>query len=137
MNLNTKIVFSTTGDHALFQTTNVLNEVTVSLLHPLTETDVEGRSYLTTILNAHKPNVGSAATVLLVNIPVTTPRPAIPVPAFERPQFSGSFDLAYTLNIEEIVLIETTYSQAVSFSLEGGKYYCLSIPVSVHTVLNS
>lgn len=99
----------------------------MSLLNPLTETDVEGRSYFTTILNAHKPNVGSAATVLLVNIPVTTPRPPIAVPAFERPQFSGSFDLAYALTMEDIVLIESTYSQAVSFSFEGGTHFCHSI----------
>lgn len=109
------------GDQGLFTTTQTLNELTVSLTNPLTENDVEGRSYFMTILTATKPNVGKGSTVLLVNIPVTTPRPAIEIPAFQKTLYRGTINPTdYTLTVEDVVLTPSTYSSVVSFELVGG-----------------
>lgn len=108
------------GDYYLFDTTNVANVISVTLLRPLTDTDIEGRSFLTTNLIANKPNVGSDTTVLLVNIdiPVTTPSP---VPQFEKPMFRGSLSESKQLSMEVIALTTNTFTQSITFTHEGGK----------------
>lgn len=72
-----------------------------------------------TVLRAERPTHDPTATVLLVNIPVTTPRPAIIAPAFDKPLYRGSFHEETGFELEVVQLVLSTYSDAVTFELTG------------------
>lgn len=107
------------GDAALFTPSNVENIVTVSLTQDLTEEDIAGKLYLMTTLYANKADIGSGSTILLVNISVTTPQPPIAVPSFEYTMYRGSIDTDMNLVIDNILLVENTYNEAISFDMVG------------------
>lgn len=114
-----KLIIPLLGDHELFKTSSAQNPVEVSLVRPLTEADILDRTYLMTVLQAHRADVEPAATVLLVNIPVTTPRPDIVAPSFTKPLYRGYIDNEAGVLVEDIVLVASTYSSAVTFELSG------------------
>lgn len=107
------------GDQALFNTVNTLNKVDVSLRQPLTQDDIADRTYLMTVLRAERPTVEPTDTVLLVNIPVTTPRPSIVPLAFSKPLYRGSVHEETGFDLEEVQLVLSTYNEAVTFELAG------------------
>lgn len=107
-------------DSQLFAVRKSSSEVlTVELAGDLQPTDVADRAYLTTVLQASRPDVdATSSAVLLVRIDLTTPRPAITQPLFTQPQFRGRIAADLSLQqIEDVTLIAATYSQAVQFGL--------------------
>lgn len=130
-------LFFLTGDEALFNTANTLNKVDVTLRRPLTETDIADRTYLMTVLRAERPTHDPTVTVLLVNIPVTTPRPSIIPLAFTKPLYRGSIHEETGLELEELQLVLSTYNEAVEFELTGddSAFFEVTNELNVLTIL--
>lgn len=94
--------------------------INIALAEPLDEATIADRSYLTTVLNANRPNVGSRSALLLVRIDLTTPRPAIPQPQFTQPLFRGRIDANLELvSSDEVTLVASTFTDGLTFRLVG------------------
>lgn len=131
------VVFSLEGgDSAVFSAVNTVNKVDIKLRQPLTETDIVDRTYLMTVLRAERPTHEPTATVLLVNIPVTTPRPSIVSPAFTKPLYRGSVHEETGFELEEVQLVLSTYSDAVTFELTGddSRFFVVTNVLNVVTI---
>lgn len=115
------------SDNALFNIDNSSNTVHFSLSRSLTENDVFNRTYLVAVLSASRPEVEPTSTVLLVNIPVTTPPPEVVTPVFAEPVFRGSIDIHAALTMADVILRESTYTDEITFELEGDERSLVSL----------
>lgn len=108
-------------DSAMFKATRTLpGVINIELNEALTETAIADRTYLTTVLSANRPDVGESSALLLVNIQLTTPRPAIPQPQFGQPVYRGHIDANLRLEeIEDVALVASTFTTGMQFRLVG------------------
>lgn len=119
------VVFSLVeGDYSLFTMERSANIVTVKLARSLNDEDAAGKTFLTTVLSANRPNVGIGATSIVVRISGSSEvvDPNL-VPTFERTFYLGDISrddgsLSYAVSPS---LTENTYHDDVQFELTGGK----------------
>lgn len=100
------------------------NIATVTLERQLTAIDLYEKTFLMSSVVAELENVGQSAAVFIISIPVTTPQPLVDTPKFEKLMYQGNLTNGADreLNIENIVLNSSTYTNDIEFSMQGGNY---------------
>lgn len=98
-----------------------LYSVRVSLKAPLTEENLIGKTVFVATITADHPEAFSGTTVLLIDLP-GEPAFTTPKPAFQKSLIRGSISSQLELDVETIVLAETSYTPEIIFSIEGGNY---------------
>lgn len=94
------------------------NTFTMSLLEPLSDAQILGRTYFQCELRATNSFGVQGSSSLIVDIVQPVP---IVVPKFTKPLFRGSLDIILGLTLETVQLVEGTYGPDVNFTLDGGK----------------
>lgn len=127
--------FTLSGDDGDLFSVELVHESThslnVLLKSPITEENVNGKTFLTATISANHPEVFSGSTVLLIDLPIV-PEITTPKPIFEKSLIKGSIDTDLQLFIETIVLLESTYTADTIFSMAGGmNFYCLTCVIVV------
>lgn len=90
-------------------------------MRELLDEDTADKSVLIVTVIATRANGESGSTTILVDVPPAVPEPIIPVPTFEKADYSGTIDEDLAgVTIEPIVLNISTYNSSVTFTLEGG-----------------
>lgn len=110
------------------------NVLKVTLVSPLTEDSIKGRSYFRTEVaatNALNTRVGISVLIIDIIQPAVFPNPKFTLPAFR-----GSLDLDLALTFEDVLLEESTYWEDVVFSLEGGRINCYIFDIHNVTKIN-
>lgn len=107
----------------MFDLATTENTVTLSLVRALLDEDIADKSVLIVTVVATRANGETGSTTIIVDVPPAVPDPSIPVPTFEKADYTGTIDENLAgLTIEPIVLDASTYNGSVTFSLEGGNF---------------
>lgn len=105
----------------MFDLASTGNTITLSLVRALLDEDIADKSVLIVTVIATRANGEIGSTTILVDVPPAIPDPIIPVPTFEKADYTGTIDENLTgLTIEPIILDASTYNSSVTFALEGG-----------------
>lgn len=119
-----ELTYTISGDDGDLFSVDVLPpfSVSVSLKAPITEENLIGKTFFTATISANHPEVPSASTVLLVDLP-SVPVVTTPKPIFEKSLIRGSINSELQLFLETIVLSESSYTADTTFSMTGGSFF--------------
>lgn len=128
------VTFTLQGDDMeLFSITSEGNIVTVALRRPLTDADVEGKSYLKFSIDAVINLQNKITAIILINIP-TIDNQEPQVPEFEELMYTGQLDSDRKLQLEPVLLKSVTYSADLEFTLSGSDDSLFQIEQNFHTI---
>lgn len=78
----------------------------------LTHSDVNGKQILMATIVAKRESIDLESTLLLIDVPALAP-----LPEFSKSLYHGSINEQKEFSMEDILLIEQTYSPDVTFEL--------------------